>query len=158
MVKIYTITTKMGPRTKLGAYGYLMEAETGKGPVTVHKFTAVRGMKKLEAEMKAIIEALQRMKKPSQLQIYTDSGMIVSGFNRGWMEKWEKNGFQTAKGELVANAGEWMELEELLEPHQFEIIYSQKHPYHEWMMAEAEREVVKMSKNVDFTKCEATFG
>ena len=61
-------------------------------------------------ELKAAVEALKRLKCPCKVELYSDSAYLINAFNQGWLEKWQKNGWKTAKKQAVENQDLWKEL------------------------------------------------
>ncbi len=69
-------------------------------------------------EMKASLEALQALSRPSRVEVYSDSAYLVNAFNQGWIKNWRKNGWQTVKGDPVKNRDLWEKLDEMSRYHQ----------------------------------------
>lgn len=67
-------------------------------------------------EMMAIIKALEALKRPVQIDLYTDSKYVLDGMTK-WLEGWKAKGWKTAARKPVKNADLWQELEALLAPH-----------------------------------------
>jgi ribonuclease HI len=61
-------------------------------------------------ELIACIKALQVLKNPSQVVLYSDSRYVVDGMAKGWAEKWKTNGWQRNGSQNVENADLWEEL------------------------------------------------
>lgn len=64
-------------------------------------------------ELMAVIKALEAIKKPIGIDIYTDSQYVKNGIN-SWIHNWKKNGWKTANKKPVKNQELWMELDELV--------------------------------------------
>ncbi len=67
-------------------------------------------------ELTAVIRALECLKEPCAVTVYTDSQYISRAITEGWLKKWKAAGF-TKKGGLK-NAELWRELDGLLQTHQ----------------------------------------
>jgi ribonuclease HI len=63
-------------------------------------------------ELMAPINALKKINKDKEIQIYTDSKYVKLGITE-WIHKWMKNNWQTSKKEDVKNKDLWIELYEL---------------------------------------------
>jgi ribonuclease HI len=63
-------------------------------------------------ELMAPIMALRKIKKPSEVIIYTDSTYLKNGITI-WIKKWEKNGWKSASKKQVKNKDLWVILNEL---------------------------------------------
>lgn len=96
-------------------------------------------MKPNRAELIAVIKALQRMKEKCELVIYTESPYVANAFNAGWPDKWKQNNYKTAKGGDVANADEWIKLDELLAGHKYEFRLQEEHSYRNWLKGHIEK-------------------
>jgi ribonuclease HI len=68
-------------------------------------------------ELMAAISALEALKKPCQVELYTDSQYVRQGIT-GWIHGWKKNGWKTADKKPVKNAELWQRLDLALKPHQ----------------------------------------
>ena len=66
-------------------------------------------------ELTAVIRALEALKEPCAVTVYTDSQYISRAMTEGWLKKWKAAGF-TKKGGLK-NAELWRELDGLLQKH-----------------------------------------
>ena len=61
-------------------------------------------------ELTAAIKALQALKVPCCVDLYTDSQYLQNAFNNKWLDKWQRNGWRNANKEPVANQDLWQEL------------------------------------------------
>ena len=65
-------------------------------------------------EMLAAIQALEYILPvciaSPKCVIYSDSAYLINAFNQGWLEKWQKNGWRTAKKTRVENCDLWKTL------------------------------------------------
>ncbi|MDQ7040346.1 MAG: ribonuclease HI [Rhodothermus sp.] len=68
-------------------------------------------------ELTAVIEALRALKEPCQVDLYTDSNYIVRAFQKGWLERWQRNGWRTSRKQPVENQDLWRQLLELTRRH-----------------------------------------
>ena len=87
--------------------------------------TRIKGNKKNttnnQMELLAPIEALKKIPKGSQVQIFTDSKYVKSGITE-WIHNWKKNGWKTANKQEVKNKDLWTELDILA--NEFEISWN----------------------------------
>ena len=67
-------------------------------------------------ELTAVIRALEALKEPCAVTVYTDSQYISRAIGEGWLKKWKAAGF-TKKGGLK-NAELWRTLDGLLQGHE----------------------------------------
>ena len=70
-------------------------------------------------ELRAVIEALTALKRPSEVMLYTDSVYVRSGILQ-WIHNWKRNGWKTSDKKPVKNADLWQILDKLRENHKIE--------------------------------------
>lgn len=68
-------------------------------------------------ELRATIEALNALKFPSDVHLYTDSSYVKDGITK-WIYAWKRNGWRTAAKKPVKNAELWQALDEAGERHE----------------------------------------
>ena len=68
-------------------------------------------------ELAAAINALEALKEPCQVDLYTDSNYVRNGIS-GWIEGWKRNGWKTADRKPVKNVELWKALDEARRRHQ----------------------------------------
>ena len=67
-------------------------------------------------ELTATIESLKSIKKPSEIELYTDSQYVKNGISL-WIINWINNGWKTANKKPVANKVLWIELDKIVQFH-----------------------------------------
>ncbi len=112
-IKIYTDGACSGNPGKGGwgavlIYGERQEEISGYDPSTTNN----------RMEMMAAIKALERLKEPCQVDLYSDSGYMVNAFNQNWLVNWQRNGWRTASKKPVLNQDLWERLLSLTFTHQ----------------------------------------
>ena len=68
-------------------------------------------------ELLAVIVALERLKGPSRVTVYTDSQYVAKAINDGWLDGWIKRGWRKSNRKPVENTDLWKRLLPLLETH-----------------------------------------
>lgn len=68
-------------------------------------------------ELTGAIMALKALKMPCEVVLHTDSEYVHNAFVKGWLTKWQKNGWQTAAKKAVLNQDLWEELLALSDVH-----------------------------------------
>lgn len=68
-------------------------------------------------ELTAAIKALERLKEPCEVELYSDSAYLVNAFLNGWLIKWQMNGFKSSNKKPVQNVDLWQKLIELNNIH-----------------------------------------
>jgi ribonuclease HI len=61
-------------------------------------------------ELTAALRALQALKRPCDVEVFTDSMYLRNAFEEGWLAKWERNGWRTAERKPVQNSDLWREI------------------------------------------------
>lgn len=61
-------------------------------------------------ELMAAIAALEALKRPSKVELHTDSNYVMAGIT-SWIHGWRRNGWRTADRKPVKNADLWQRLE-----------------------------------------------
>ena len=67
-------------------------------------------------ELTAAIQALDALREPCVVDLYTDSVYVKDGIG-GWIEGWKRNGWKTAAKKPVKNVELWQELERARNRH-----------------------------------------
>ena len=78
-------------------------------------------------ELLSVIESLSMLKEPCDVDLYSDSKYVVDAVSKGWMKKWEKNGWMRTKTEKALNSDLWIRLSELLKKHNVNFIWVKGH-------------------------------
>lgn len=68
-------------------------------------------------EITATIMALEHLKKPCSVAIYTDSKYVIQGAS-SWLDKWKKNSWLTANKKPVKNDDLWRRLDAAMARHE----------------------------------------
>lgn len=68
-------------------------------------------------ELRAAIEALNALKRPCRVELYTDSSYLRDGITK-WIHNWQRNGWRTAEKKPVKNRDLWQELLAALSRHE----------------------------------------
>ena len=78
-------------------------------------------------ELMAVIVGLRALKRPCNVRLYSDSQYVVNMVEKGWMERWKRNGWMRNKNEPAKNVDLLKELDELLHVHQVEMVWVKGH-------------------------------
>ena len=70
-------------------------------------------------ELTAVIRALEALKRPVQVRVFTDSEYVRRGISE-WVASWKARGWKTADRKPVKNQDLWEELDRLAALHQIE--------------------------------------
>ena len=68
-------------------------------------------------ELTAAIRALEALKTPCDVEIFTDSAYLQNAFVKRWLQNWKRKGWKTSQGGDVLNRDLWERLDELTNIH-----------------------------------------
>lgn len=68
-------------------------------------------------ELSAVIFALQALKEPCAVDLFTDSKYVFDAVDKGWVFQWRANGWRKADKKPALNVDLWETLLPLLERH-----------------------------------------
>ena len=80
-------------------------------------------------ELQAAIEALNALKRPCKVALYTDSVYVRDGITK-WIKGWQRNGWRTAAKKPVKNTELWQALQAALQPHDIDWHWVKGHAGH----------------------------
>lgn len=70
-----------------------------------------------EMELTAAIKALELLKEPCAVKLYSDSAYLINAFKENWVCNWKKNNFVNANKKPIANKELWLKIIKLDEEH-----------------------------------------
>ncbi|MCR5175169.1 MAG: ribonuclease HI [Oscillospiraceae bacterium] len=82
-------------------------------------------------ELTAVLSALEILKEPCQVDLYTDSRYIADAVGKGWLKDWKARGWRRKDGALK-NPELWLKLDELLTVHRVTVIWVKGHAENEF--------------------------
>ena len=68
-------------------------------------------------ELTAVIRALECLKEPCEVELYSDSRYVVDALEKGWAESWRKKGWKRSDKKPALNPDLWEELLLLTSQH-----------------------------------------
>ena len=80
-------------------------------------------------ELTAVIRALEALKRPSRVKVYTDSQYVQKGISE-WIRAWKRRGWRTADKKAVKNVDLWQALDALAARHHVEWHWVKGHAGH----------------------------
>lgn len=80
-------------------------------------------------ELMAAIIGLEALKRPSKVQLTTDSTYVKNGISQ-WIKAWRARGWKTAGGKPVKNVDLWQRLEKAQQPHKVDWHWVRGHDGH----------------------------
>ncbi len=81
-------------------------------------------------ELTAVIKALELLKEPCAVSLFTDSQYVANALTQGWAKKWKANGWMRNKKEKALNPELWDRLLTLYDTHEIEIHWVKGHAGH----------------------------
>ena len=78
-------------------------------------------------ELLAVIKGLEALKEPCQVTLYSDSKYVVDAIEKGWVKKWQANGWKRNQKEMALNVDLWERVLPLLEKHSVKLIWVKGH-------------------------------
>ncbi len=95
-------------------------------------------------ELMGAIAALEALKRPCQVKLYTDSKYVQQGIS-SWIHGWKQRGWKTADKQPVKNEDLWRRLDAATQAHQIEWHWVKGHAGH----AENERADQLANRGID---------
>lgn len=80
-------------------------------------------------ELTAVIRALEALKRPSRVDVHTDSQYVQKGISE-WIHTWKRKAWKTADRKPVKNEDLWRRLDELAARHRVEWHWVRGHSGH----------------------------
>ena len=127
-VEIYTDGSARGNPDGPGGYGAVLRYIDPKGQL--HERELSQGYKKTtnnRMEMMAAIASLELLRRPCEVDLYSDSQYLVKAFNDHWIDSWIRKGWKRGKNEPVKNVDLWQRLLKAMEPHKVNYIWVKGH-------------------------------
>jgi ribonuclease HI len=83
-------------------------------------------------ELTAVLSALEALKEPCRVELYSDSKYIVDAVEKGWVVAWQARGWKKADKENVKNTDLWERLLSLLKVHEVSFTWVKGHAENEF--------------------------
>jgi ribonuclease HI len=80
-------------------------------------------------ELSAACEALEALKRPCEVELYTDSAYVKNGIT-SWISGWKRNGWRTADKKPVKNVELWQRLDDARANHEISWRWVKGHAGH----------------------------
>ena len=68
-------------------------------------------------ELTAVISALEQLKEPCAVELYSDSKYIIDALTQGWAKAWQAKGWRKPDKKPALNPDLWQRLLELCDTH-----------------------------------------
>ena len=83
-------------------------------------------------ELMAAISALEALKEPCEVTLYSDSKYMIDSITKGWVYSWKSKGWKKSDKTPALNPDLWERLLGLLETHKVEFVWVRGHNGHEY--------------------------
>ncbi|WP_027364197.1 ribonuclease HI [Desulfotruncus alcoholivorax] len=126
-VEIYTdgaCSGNPGP----GGYGVILKY----GPYAREISGAYENTTNNRMELMAVIKGLESLKEPCRVTVYSDSKYIIDAITKGWVLKWQSNGWMRNDKERAKNIDLWEKVLELRQKHQISWVWVKGHADNEY--------------------------
>lgn len=131
-VIIYTDGACKGNPGK-GGYGAILTFVDSNGNYHEKELTAgFNNTTNNRMELMAAIVALEALKRPSDVVLYSDSKYLTDAFNQKWIDAWLKSNWKQNTKNPVKNIELWKRLLEAQKSHKVEYIWVKGHAGHEY--------------------------
>ena len=77
-----------------------------------------------------MIFALEALKEPCEVKLYSDSQYVCNALSLGWAKKWQSQGWMRNKKEPALNPELWERLLSLCDTHKVEVNWVRGHAGH----------------------------
>jgi ribonuclease HI len=81
-------------------------------------------------ELTAAIQGLAALKKPCEVELFSDSEYVVNAVEKGWARRWRANGWYRPNKKMAENRDLWKELLRLCERHHVRFKWIRGHAGH----------------------------
>jgi ribonuclease HI len=102
------------PNPGVGGWGAILSSNERKRELRGAEPTTTNN----RMELTAAIRALEALKLPCTVRLYTDSLYVMNAFKKGWLANWQRNGWRTADKKPVSNVDLWQTLHALTLQHE----------------------------------------
>lgn len=69
-------------------------------------------------ELMAVIVAIEALKMPSEVEVFSDSKYVINAMAKGWIHGWRQKGWAKADKKTLKNADLWRRVYDAMQPHE----------------------------------------
>lgn len=118
-VTIYTDGSARSNPTGPGGYGAVLEFRDSSGRLHTKELSqGYRRTTNNRMELMGAIAALEALKHPCEVELWSDSQYLVRAFADHWIDGWIRKNWMRTKTQPVKNTDLWKRLLEASSPHQ----------------------------------------
>jgi len=137
-VNVYVDSTIKKPNRGEGKAMYLIECNVKGEPKTAEGFVHLPDTTEDAIILTALIEALGRFLKPSNIRIFVKAPGVFNAIDTGRIQAAKTKGYRTAKGQSIKNAELWDIFLNLVPKHKWKIT-DEEHSFQEYMRSELKK-------------------
>lgn len=131
-VKIYT-DGACANNPGLGGYGIVMMYIDKNSTLHTKEFSkGFRYTTNNRMELMAVIDALNMLQKPCEVELYSDSKYVIDAINQKWLEGWQKKNWKLNTKNPVKNIDLWKKFLLAKKDHKIEFIWVKGHVSNEY--------------------------
>src|SRR5947207_10171819 len=112
-----------------GGWGAILRLRSGERSAEKEIYGGEAQTTNNRMELMAVIRALEALKRPSRVRLYTDSLYVQKGIST-WIHDWRRRGWRTADKKPVKNVDLWQRLGEVADQHVVEWHWVRGHAGH----------------------------
>ena len=114
-----------------GGYGSILRFVDSKGQTHEKEFSqGYSCTTNNRMELLGCIVALEALKRPCHVTVYSDSQYLVNAFNQHWVDGWLKRGWKNSQKQPVKNVDLWQRMLAAKGPHDVEFSWVKGHAGH----------------------------
>lgn len=98
-----------------GGWGAILECDRPKAEKEISGGEANTTNNRME--LLAVISALELLREPCDVTVFTDSSYVCDAFRKRWIDGWLRNGWKTAAKEPVKNMELWQRMLQAMNGH-----------------------------------------
>lgn len=83
-------------------------------------------------ELSAVVYALEALKEPCEINLYSDSEYFINAMTKGWLKSWISKGWVKSDRKPVLNRDLWERIVQLTSRHSITYIWVKGHAGHEY--------------------------
>jgi ribonuclease HI len=140
---VYIATSAKGFRRQDGVAGYVIEAQTAKGPATLTVFGTFTDVTPNTAVLLTVKNALRRLNTECEVIFYLDNNYVASALTNGWAVSWKMNGWKNARGMEIVDSATWDEVLMLLRGREPHFVVGEPNKYKKYLQNETEKRKAK---------------
>ena len=126
-VEIYTDGACSGNPGK-GGYGIVLRYKKPDGEyITKEISEGFETTTNNRMEVMAAVIALESLKKPCNVMLYSDSKYLIDAIKENWLDNWIKKGWKTAGKKPVKNVDLWQRLINAMQKHEIDFVWVKGH-------------------------------